>query len=86
MELRDFVREGRRVVERHDVIMLDEVCRTSGTDFDDTQLAKLAKWAADQGTAMLVTTNVCPLDKVLGPAGASRFRSLVVKGPDHRQT
>ena len=67
------------------IVMIDEVRPTSGTNFDDTELAKLACHAYDDRAAVLITTNVHPLDKVMGPAAASRFRTVVVQGPDHRQ-
>lgn len=68
------------------VVMLDEVRATSGTNFDDTELARFACHAYDNRIAVLITTNVNPLEKVLGPAAASRFRQIVVDGPDARQS
>lgn len=65
-------------------IALDEVRPTSGTAFDDTELAKLACCAYDSQTAVLLTTNVAPLEAVMGPAAASRFTQIVVIGPDAR--
>ena len=67
------------------ILLIDEVRPTASTSFDDTELAKLACHAYDGRIALLITTNVYPLDKVMGPAAASRFRSVTVKGPDHRQ-
>jgi energy-coupling factor transporter ATP-binding protein EcfA2 len=67
------------------VVLLDEVRATSGTAFDDTELAKFACHAYDQRIAVLITTNVNPLADVMGPAAASRFRQVVVDGPDARQ-
>lgn len=66
------------------VVLLDEVRATSGTNFDDTELARYACHAYDQQRAVLITTNVHPLEDVLGPAAASRFTVIVVDGPDAR--
>lgn len=67
------------------VVLLDEVRATAGTSFDDTELARYACHAYDHGKAVLMTTNVHPLANVLGDAAASRFRQVVIDGPDHRQ-
>lgn len=67
------------------VVMLDEVRATSGTNFDDNELAKFACHAYDNRIAVLVTTNVHPLDRVFGDAAASRFNQIVIDGPDARQ-
>lgn len=67
------------------IILLDEVRPTSGTNFDDTELAKLACHAYDSRIAVLITTNVNPLADVIGPAAASRFTQMVIDGPDYRQ-
>jgi chromosomal replication initiation ATPase DnaA len=67
------------------VVLLDEVRPTSATGFDDSELAKFACHAYDNRVAVLVTTNVNPLEQVMGPAAASRFREVVVEGPDARQ-
>ena len=66
------------------VVMLDEVRPTSGTNFDDTELAKFACHAYDNRVAVLITTNVNPLSQVMGDAAASRFTEVVVNGPDWR--
>jgi chromosomal replication initiation ATPase DnaA len=67
------------------VVLLDEVRRTSGTEFDDSELAKFACHAYDNRIAVLITTNVSPLEQVMGPAAASRFAQVTVVGPDARQ-
>lgn len=67
------------------VVMLDEVRRTSSTEFDDTELVKFACHAYDSRRAVLVTTNWNPLEGVMGPAAASRFRQVVINAPDYRQ-
>lgn len=67
------------------VVLLDEVRFTSGTAFDDTELAKFACYAWDRDLAVLLTTNVHPLENVLGPAAASRFVTVVIDGPDGRK-
>lgn len=66
------------------VVLLDEVRPTSGTNFDDTELAKFACHAYDNRIAVLITTNVNPLSQVMGDAAASRFTQVVVNGPDWR--
>lgn len=85
---------GSRRMESHElrdaimgepIFMIDEIRPTAGTDFDDTELAKIACHAWDNGRAMLITTNVSPLAAVLGPAVASRFTQVVITGPDRRQ-
>lgn len=67
------------------VVLLDEVRPTSGTAFDDTELARFACHAYDHLVPVLVTTNVNPLADVMGPAAASRFTEVVVTGPDARK-
>jgi hypothetical protein len=67
------------------VVMLDEVRPTSGTNFDDSELAKFACHAYDNRVAVLITTNVHPLADVMGAAAASRFLQIVIDGPDARQ-
>lgn len=76
----------RTVLMGEPLIMIDEVRPTAGTDFDDTELAKIACNAWDNGRAMLITTNITPLASVLGPAVASRFTQVTISGPDHRQS
>jgi chromosomal replication initiation ATPase DnaA len=66
------------------VVMLDEVRRTSGTEFDDSELARFACHAWDHERAVLITSNVNPLSDVVGPAAASRFAQIVVAGADGR--
>jgi chromosomal replication initiation ATPase DnaA len=77
-ELRDALMKER-------ILMIDEVRPTAGTDFDDNELAKLVCNAWDNGRAVLITTNVSPLEAVVGPAVASRFTQVTITGPDHRQ-
>lgn len=77
--------ELRDAIMREPCFMIDEVRPTAGTDFDDTELAKIVCHAWDNGRAMLITTNVNPLASVLGPAVASRFTQVTITGPDHRQ-
>lgn len=78
--------ELRDALMKEQIVMLDEVRPTAGTDFDDTELAKIVCHAWDNGRAMLITTNVSPLAQVLGPAVASRFTQVTITGPDHRQS
>lgn len=66
------------------VVLLDEVRRTAGTDFDDTELVKFACHAYDHRSALLITTNTNPLEAVMGAAAASRFAQVVIDGPDYR--
>jgi ABC-type dipeptide/oligopeptide/nickel transport system ATPase component len=67
------------------IVLLDEVRPTSSTSFDDSELAKFACHAYDNRMAVLITTNVNPLQDVMGPAAASRFLQIVIDGPDARQ-
>lgn len=67
------------------IVLLDEIRPTSGTAFDDTELARFACHAYDHLVPVLVTTNVNPLADVMGPAAASRFTEVVVTGPDARK-
>jgi chromosomal replication initiation ATPase DnaA len=67
------------------ILLIDEVRPTASTAFDDTELAKLACHAYDDQVAILITTNVHPLENVMGPAAADRFRTLVVQGPSDRR-
>lgn len=85
---------GGRTVDSHEVrrnlwgrriVMLDEIRPTSGTGFDDTELAKFACHAYDDRIAVLITTNYHPLAAVMGDAAASRFTQIVIDGPDARQ-
>lgn len=68
------------------IIMLDEVRPTANTNFDDTELAKVACHCYDAEIPMLLTTNVAPLADVLGGPAASRFTQIIVTGRDRRQT
>ena len=68
------------------VLLLDEVRPTANTAFDDTELAKLACHFYDQERPLLLTTNVSPLEAVLGAPAASRFSQIVITGRDRRQT
>ena len=77
--------EIREMLWRAPVILLDEVRPTAGTNFDDTELAKLACFTYDHQVPVLLTTNVSPLDAVLGPAAASRYSQVMVTGRDRRQ-
>lgn len=77
--------EVRAALWGRSVVLLDEVRRTSGTEFDDSELAKFACHAYDNRIAVLITTNVSPLEQVMGPAAASRFAQVTVVGPDARQ-
>jgi DNA replication protein DnaC len=77
--------ELRAKVLAQSVLLFDEVRPTSGTAFDDTELAKIVGNAWDQEGAVLITTNVNPLRDVLGDAPASRFRQVILTGRDHRQ-
>jgi len=78
--------ELRDAIMAEPIFMIDEVRPTAGTDFDDTELAKIVCRAYDNGRSMLITTNVSPLANVLGPAIASRFAQVIITGPDHRQS
>lgn len=78
--------ELRQALIREPILMIDEVRPTAGTDFDDTELAKIVCHGWDNGCAILITTNVNPLSAVIGPATASRFTQVTITGPDHRQT
>lgn len=68
------------------IVMLDEVRPTANTNFDDTELAKVACHCYDAEIPMLLTTNVAPLADVLGGPAASRFTQIIVTGRDRRQT
>jgi chromosomal replication initiation ATPase DnaA len=84
-------RSGREAAEVREelwkarVVLIDEVRKTAGTEFDDTELAKFACHAYDRGASVFLTTNVNPLDSVMGPPAASRFAQVVVTGKDRRQ-
>lgn len=78
------IQEVRRQLWDGRIVLIDEVRPTSGTSFDDTELAKFACHAYDQEVPVLITTNVHPLESVMGDAAASRFRTVVIDGPDWR--
>lgn len=93
-QLGDQLRWGAGTQEAHEVrqtlwdmpvVLLDEVRPTSGTNFDDTELAKFACHAYDNRVAVLLTTNWNPLEEVMGGPAASRFLEVVIDGPNHRQ-
>jgi DNA replication protein DnaC len=67
-------------------VFIDEVRPTANTAFDDTELAKFACHAYDAALAVFITTNVSPLENVMGPAAASRFTQVVMEGSDHRHS
>lgn len=67
------------------IVLIDEVRPTSGTSFDDTELAQFACHAYDNLVAVLITTNVHPLERVMGGPAAGRFTELVMDGPDGRE-
>jgi DNA replication protein DnaC len=75
----------RQAIMDERILMIDEVRPTAGTEFDDTELAKIVCHAWDNDRAVLITTNISPLTAVLGPAVASRFTQVTITGPDHRQ-
>jgi chromosomal replication initiation ATPase DnaA len=77
--------EIRRDWWERPVCMLDEVRATSGTSFDDTELARFACYAYDNQRAVLITSNVHPLAEVMGAPAASRFAEIVIVGPDGRK-
>lgn len=77
--------ELRRAMYRSPVVVIDEVRSTAGTSFDDTELAKFACHAWDEGIAVLITTNVNPLSLVMGDAAADRFTIVTLTAPSRRQ-
>lgn len=78
--------EVRALLLAAKIVVLDEVRATAATEFDAQELAKVAAHAYDAGVSVLVTTNVNPLETVMGPAAASRFVQVVIDGPDGRQS
>jgi chromosomal replication initiation ATPase DnaA len=68
------------------VMLIDEVRPTANTNFDDTELAKVACHCYDAEIPVLITSNVSPLSDVLGGPAASRFTQVIVTGRDRRQT
>lgn len=67
------------------ILMIDEARPTSATEFDATELTKIACSAYDSGMSLLITTNITPLATLMGPFAASRFEQVVVTGPDRRK-
>jgi hypothetical protein len=52
---------------------------------DDTELAKFACHAYDSKIAVLITTNVSPLELVMGAAAAHRSTQVEIHADDRRQ-
>lgn len=77
--------ELRALLWRQRVVLIDEVRPTAGTAFDDTELAMFACHAYDAKVSVLITSNVCPLENVMGAPAASRFVQVAMDGPDWRQ-
>lgn len=77
--------EVRSALWSYPVVLLDEVRATASTAFDDTELTKFACHAYDARLAVFVTSNVWPLENVMGPPAASRFVQVQIDGPDRRQ-
>lgn len=75
----------RTEVKGERIVCLDDVRPTAGTAFDDTELGKIILDAWDRQSAMLITTNVCPLTDVISPPLASRFTQVVMTGHDRRR-
>lgn len=67
------------------ILLLDEVRPTANTEFDTTELTKIACMAYDEGVSLLLTTNVNPLAQIMGPFAADRFESVVVTGQSQRR-
>lgn len=74
----------RERMQRSRIVIVDEVTGTAGTDFDGQELKKLACHAYDEGTALLITSNVYPLAEIMGPAAADRFAVVQIKAPSRR--
>jgi hypothetical protein len=68
------------------VVFVDELRRTSATEFDEAELHKFSCWAYDQNLNVMMTSNVSPLADVMGPFAASRYVQLTLTGIDQRQT
>ena len=71
---------------RPKLVMIDEVRPTASTALDENELAKFACHAYDNAVSVFITTNVSPLDQVMGAPAASRFTQITIDGPDHRQS
>jgi len=82
--LHDEAQEVRTRLYSQRIVAIDEIRPTASTDFDQTELSKFACWAYDNRLAVMVTTNINPLENILGLAGASRFTQAVMTGPDLR--
>jgi DNA replication protein DnaC len=67
-----------------DTLVLDEVCATANTLFDESELGKLVKNAYDCGQPLLITTNVNPLSSLMGDAAADRFTQVHLTAPSRR--
>lgn len=92
-KLADELRWGRPGWEARDVldelyqqkiVLIDEVRPTANTAFDDTALAKFACHAYDNNVSVIITTNVNPLDLVMGPAAADRFTKIIINTESQR--
>lgn len=92
--LADEIRYGDGKLEAHEVrrrifgasvLMLDEVRPTANTDFDDTELTKIICHAWDNRRPVMLTTNVYPLDLLVGPHVVSRVTAVIVDGEDRRK-
>lgn len=92
--LADELRYGDGRLEAHQVrrrvfgecaLMLDEVRPTASTDFDDTELTKIVCHAWDNKRPLLLTTNIWPLNALVGPQVISRVTSVIVEGDDMRK-
>lgn len=78
--------EVRRLFWRSSrVVFIDELRRTSATEFDEAELHKFSCWAYDQNLCVFLTSNVSPLADVMGPFAASRYVQLILTGDDQRQ-
>jgi chromosomal replication initiation ATPase DnaA len=77
--------EVRHVLTRAPTLLIDEIDQSAATEFDHTEIKKLAGVFYDDERPLFLTTNVSPLDVLVGPAVASRFEILTLDGPDHRK-
>lgn len=92
--LADEIRYGDGKLEAHEVrrrifgagaLMLDEVRPTANTEFDDTELTKIICHAWDNRRPVMLTTNVNPLDRLVGSHVVSRITAVIVEGEDWRK-
>lgn len=74
----------REALYRAQIVLLDEVRGTAGTDFDGNELAKIACHANDEGIALMITSNVYPLELIMGAAPADRFAVVQLAAPSKR--